>query len=687
MKIRLSLLEKFVELPAGEGHELRQLFDDLGLEVKDVAGEGADRVFTLETLAQRGDHLFALGIAREFAARSLSTIKQPQFSQDLSDRKPSFAVKNHTDKCYRYALLEMQVPPVMTLRDDIARVIGERDKDRHAMVDILNYIMLELGQPMHAFDRDKVEGEVSIVLSEQEEEIEALDGKRYKVPAGSILIRDRKKTIAVGGVIGCANSMCTVATKRVLIEAATFDPVCIRKTARAMGISTDASYLFERGADREMVLPALKRLLYLTSGVGSSESAHSLGYHYLAGPDWPARKIKLRIAQVRREMNLPRLPAMEVVTRLKYLGYLVETIDPDKEYNVTVPSWRWWNVFHESALIEDFARVHGVNRVKLELPFADCECVEPHRNETVLAAVEPVLLGNGFQEVITKAYYSAEDVQLVAALDAKLGAAHMALENALDRACSHLKVTNVLNLARVCERNHRQGISSCKVYEVGRLFEREEKTEATYAFERDVLSLAASGRWYLGDWRKPESIEELSRLFEGVLDSLGISLGVRFVVKPSSSALLHPRRQGVLSVGRTACGTFGVVHPLIAERLGLSREVLYAELDIEKLLKLLQPQKYGRPSDFPSIRKDITVKVPPDSWAGSVVKAVRELDTPDLTAVDIVDEFKKPEEDFRRISYRLTFQSTERTLEHAEVDDTFNRIISELKAQHGLELV
>jgi phenylalanyl-tRNA synthetase beta chain len=230
MKLHVRMLEKLMELPecpidtAGSS-PLRHTFDDLGLEVKGVEASG-DRgvVFTIETLANRGDHLYTLGVARELSARSLGQISIPTVAGQLSDRKTSVLVKRTTDKCSRYALLEMYIPNQMPLRNDVAVFIDEPGK-RPAIVDLLNYVQLELGQPMHAFDASKIDGEIAIDCATQVEEIEALDGKSYKVPEGSILIRDRKKIIAVAGVIGCSNSMVTESTTKVCIEAAIFDPV------------------------------------------------------------------------------------------------------------------------------------------------------------------------------------------------------------------------------------------------------------------------------------------------------------------------------------------------------------------------------------------------------------------------------------------------------------------------------
>lgn len=691
MNISLRMLERLIDLPVSDPGELRQIFDDLGLEVKDVTSRGADTVFNIETLAHRGDHLHVLGIAREFSARYLSTIKRPQLVQELPEGKPSFSVRNDTEKCLRYGLMEMQLPANMQLREDVAQVIGEADQARHPVVDLLNYVLLEIGQPLHAFDREKVEGQVTIVLSDKAEKIEALDGNTYTVPAESILIKDRKKTIAVAGVIGCANSMVTESTTRVLVESATFDPISIRKTARQMGLSTDASYLFEKGSDLEMVLPALKRLAYLATGSGSvvasAESAHVLGYHIIMGAEVKARKISLEIDQIRKAMKLPRLKAVEIITRLKYLGYLIKTVEEEKEYLLTVPSWRYWNVHYPSAVVEDFCRSHGVNRVKLSLPLQDFSYVEDPPNQVVLDRLQGALLGNGFFEVMTKSYYSAEDVDLIKQLDPASAKLHIGLKNAVDRSYSHLKVTNILHLASLLERNCRQGVAAGKVFEFARLFGVQKSKGSAYEFERDVLSIAASGRWYKYDWRKAEPFEECIALFNGVLHSVFSALGVAVEIRESAVKLLHPGIQGRFAVGRIDCGFFGAVHPLISEKLDLSHEVLFAEIDVSQLLRVMKSGAYCQPSDYPTVKKDLTLKLAERTLAAKVVKFINDMGIDDLQKVDLVDQFKKEGEDFRRVSYRLTFQSSQRTLEHSEVDSSFEKVIEQLADKHSLEIV
>lgn len=691
MRLHLSLLEKFITLPDTDPAVLRHISDDLGLEVKSIESGKTLSVLVLETLAHRGDHLSVIGIAREFSARYLSAIKYPAVVPELNDARLSLMVRKYSEDCLRYALMEMSVPENMQLRKDLEEYIENPDPEKHALVHILNYVQMELGQPMHAFDRSKVEGEIQIVNSEVEETVEALDGKTYKVPAGAILIRDRKKTLAVAGVIGCKNSMITPGCTRVLIESATFDPVSVRKTARAMGVSTDSSYLFERGADTDMVDYALKRVLHLASGgaglVKSNDVAHDLGFVDVATgiPALPSLTIQLK--RFKTAMNLPRLNDVEIVSRLKYQGYNVELTQDKKSITVKVPSWRRWSVQSAATVIEDFARAHGLNAAKPTLPPLDYEQPEPDSIDVILERIEPVLTGNGFLEVVTRSYYGAADATLIQDLDPSTEERQVTLNNSLDRGYSHLKQTNIIHAARALENYLRRGGEGARIFEVGQLFASPPPVESNFEHEHTVYSLAAAGRWNDAIWKKEEPLEEQVARFRGVIVSMFQSLGADLRFTKSEHPFLHPGRQAAMMVGKIVCGFVGTLHPKIVHALDLSREVHFAELYHMPLLNVLGDHMLQEVTDFPAVRRDVTFKVSGRAFAGDIQSRIAGMKEEFLTDVAIVDEFRKQEEEFRRVTFRLTFQSAERTLEHSEVDSSMETIISRLKERDRLEMV
>jgi len=586
MKISLDLLKQFVNIPYKEIQDLRHIADELGLEVEKIEEEMGETFFKIETLAHRGDHLSALGIAREFSAYFLTPLHPVSTLENWKPKELPIDVFVETEKCLRYALVYFSLPEKIELI-----------KSRHlenidlAIVSLLNYVTVELGQPMHAFDADKIEGNIRIVVSDCEEKIEALDGKEYIVPPHSILIKDSKKTVAVAGVIGCANSMVTDQTKSVFIESASFDPVSIRKTARKMGISTDASYIFERGSDREQVLFSLKRLLALLPPMPTS-----LFYH--AGKEKEKKTFPLHLQELRSYLHLPELLKEEVEQRLTLLGYCLDWTEADRCL-ITVPSWREWNVHTLKTIIEDFAKTYSLNRIPLDLPPLSYEIPPLSTKEEIVQRIEKSLLGNGFFEVITKSYYSHEALSLLEELNPDVRARHISIKNSLERDYSFLKNTNIIHLAKLAQENLKRDVSSFKVYEFARLFDRtplhrnklknwnldEAKAsgftrskedpyynmdplsivesrelsltpktnslaclgiDSPYSFEWDAITMAVAGRWSESEWKKPENLEEKLFLLKGTLGSLFTSLGGKLSIKKSDHPYLHPSAQASL---------------------------------------------------------------------------------------------------------------------------------------------
>ena len=249
--------------------------------------------------------------------------------------------------------------------------------------------------------------------------------------------------------------MVTATTRKVYVEAAVFEPTSVRITARAMGLSTDASHAFERGVDPEGIQLALRRLVSLAEGsagtIHGAESAHALGFTYLEGGAPEKRKVVVTLGSLRKELNLPRLEEVEVVARLKNLGYVVEAAaaGKDRELSLTVPSWRLYDVRHAQDIVEDIARSVSLNRVRTELPPLDYQMAAKNPIEALFERIRPAIVGNGFFEVITKGFYSAADVAQLESLERGITAKHIALKNSLEQSNSHMKISNVIHLTKL----------------------------------------------------------------------------------------------------------------------------------------------------------------------------------------------------------------------------------------------
>jgi phenylalanyl-tRNA synthetase beta chain len=688
MKLNLDLLQKFIDLPMQDLHEIRVLLDESGLEVDDIVEEAGQTILNIETLAQRGDHLSAQGVARELSAKLLVNLKQPKLSELPSDQPAKIQLIVKTDKCYSYGLLDIQFSTGFSLDSQVSKYLLNVPEDRPALVSYLNYVQMELGQPMHAFDYNKVEGEIKVILSDCEQEIVALDGKTYKVPADSLLITDRKKVIAVAGVIGCANSMVDQNTTRALVESACFDPILVRKTARRMGLSTDASYVFERGADPEGYVSGLRRLLFLLENASSVDESwvHALGYSYHHSNLLTPKTIKFDLEMLRQQIAAPRLKALEITSRLKHLGFAVQSDDKDRNISVVVPSWRYWNCENQSVILEDFARSHGLNAIKLELPIAEVDRPQLSAMQKFIAAVEPVLVGSGLSEVVTRSYYSAQQVQWLEALNPGISDRHVQIANAIDSGYSHLRISNIIHHAQLAERSFRQGVSSVKIYELNRVFSKQKFEDASYEHETNVLALAISGRWYDNSWKREPETSELVAHTKGLVDTLCAALGLKIELHSAEYAFFHPSCQAEVFVDQKCIGRFGLLHPLLKDHLALTNEVVFAELYVDSILSLKASKSSAEINNYPAIKRDLTLKLPKKFFASEVCRNLEKLQIQDLIEIAISDDFQKSGEGFRRTTFKLVFQALDTTLQGSEVDQRMQKIISLLSSKFDLEL-
>jgi phenylalanyl-tRNA synthetase beta chain len=468
-----------------------------------------------------------------------------------------------------------------------------------------------------------------------------------------------------------------------------------------MGISTDASYFFERGVDPEGIPFALKRFIHLAGGsagaVGTVDGAHALGYTYSESHVAEKRKVNVSLSSIRAQMNLPRLEEVEIAARLKNLGYGIELLQEgkDKVFSLQVPSWRLWDVTSSDDVLEDVARSMSFSRVKAELPSLDYVTPEKNPVEIISERVRSSILGQGFVEVISKVFYTGEEASALETLSPKTKGHHVTIKNALEQGNSHLKITNAIHMGRIISANRKRGVLAPKIYEQCRVFakpaelpsdEPRERAPLDYNLERDVLCFAAGGRWSDNDFRKGEPLEESVRSFIGAVSMVVRSLGAKPSISKSENPLFHPGIQGSVKAGRAIVGVIGVIHPTIQEMCDSKEPILYCELELEPLYRSISEPKAPAVSDLPAIRRDFTLQIPTNEQCAKIVRYLTEGSYAALEEVSIVDDFKRDGESFRRVTYRLKFQLVERTLQHEEVDKTVEGIISDLSSKHGIEL-
>jgi phenylalanyl-tRNA synthetase beta chain len=696
VRVGLDVLRRFVDLPA-DAHQVRVLLDECGLEVKRVEHDGVDTCFTLELLANRGDHYCYEGLARELHGRTGAAFR-PLAPPPLTVGPSPVPVRIETELCsvYTTTLLEGQGGALAPVH---LRALTASGLDSiSAAVDATNLANLELGQPTHAFDAETLEGAVCVRLSRPGESAWPLFAAGpVELPANTIVIADDRKILGIAGVIGCEESKATAATRRLLVESATFDPVAVRKASRALQLSTDASARFERGADPARPLTGAARVAELLGTVGWK----TVGPSGQAGA-WtdPQRTIALHPDRVRAFLAL-QLSDDELAERLARYGFAAERSPREAPLAVRVPPWRLWDVSLVADLYEEVAKSVGYAAIPAGLPAIDRGAL-PSADEDRRTRVEEVLLGAGFYEVFTDGFYGRDVFsKLGLAADEPLGD-HLATTNAMDRGYALLKNNTLHQAIEAVAVNERRKTSDVKLFEFTRTFHpvrsRISATgttgrEASPCEERSVLWLAVAGRdrekaWH--DTSRPADVWFL----RGLLTELGVTLGRELSLAHAADSahplarFLHPGRRAVIRVGGEPVGILGEVHPAVARRYKLkAARPCFVELDWPALCRPGARPRYVEPPQTQALVRSLALELPTPLEAGDVAQAIRTAGPTWLERVAIVDLYAPPPAEgsppVRSVTYELQFSNPDASRTADEVNAAVDGILDAVLASFG----
>jgi len=706
MKILERHLRDYIDLPSG-ARAVRDLLDDIGIEVKRIAPSQHGDVYTVELLANRGDHASYAGIAREVCGRTGSPIRLPAITE-LQVGDAPWEVRIESPACLRYSLTLLErvaapSPLPATLRHIIEATGGHTVGPE---VDATNLANLELGQPTHAFDADTIVGAVTVRAARAGETcLPLFQQTRVPVPEGALVIADDEKILAVAGVIGCDESKTTDATKRILLESATFEPVSVRKTARAMGIQTDSSARFERGSDPSMVIPGAGRVVYLLE---SSADYRRVGATALVG-DWvnPNRILPVNIPAAGNFLVYP-LSDSDVRERLTRYGFEVSPTwpmwseegwtTPDNLEDawrsslrhsvlVRVPAGRLWDVETSQDLYEELAKSIGYNATPETLPPVDKGGL-PSDAERNKAIVEQVLVGNGFFEVFTDGFYGRVVRERLGITEGHPLWAHVETQNALERGYSLLKNNTLAQAIDTVDANLRVRNADIRAYEWTRTFHPDPTAENGVCRERKVLWAVGNARKETGNWSDREP--SLVWLMSGLVEELGATLGLPLTVGEADPTAplygcLHPGRQGSVLLNGRRVGVLGEIHPTVVRNYKIKQDrPCYLEIDSDVLTSGRRPT-FMEPDDVhPSVRS-LAFTLPGTVRAGAIAEHMRRSGPPWLTHVDIVDLFSHVADGtpVRTVTFELTYSNQAAARSADEVNAASEYLIDAVAQRFG----
>jgi phenylalanyl-tRNA synthetase beta chain len=703
VKILVSWLKEYVDAPVS----IDQLAKDLtmrGFEVasvEPVADDPDDAVIDFEITANRPDCLSVLGMAREVAVRYGVPLRSPVSAFGLGpsalDAKVSGTrhpapgelrvTVERPDLCPLYcaAIVDVTIGPSPAWLAKRLTLSGVRSINN--IVDVTNYVLLEVNQPLHAFDFDTIrDRHLTIRTARGGETLTTLDGIARPLAEDMLVIADAGGAQAVAGVMGGAATEIGPATRTIALESAYFEPTQVRRTRRRLNLSTEASYRFERGIDPEMPAQALRRAVQLIAQIDAGTSRD--GQVVVAAPSSAPRRVRLRWPRIARVLGM-EVPAVEVESILTSLGFHPSALEGDESadrqqqatWEVTVPGWRG-DVTREEDLIEEVARCAGYDRLPVTFP---APAAPPARTAPRLvrdARVRDVLVGAGFAEAVTFTF-----IERAAA--APFDDAPIAIANPLSELFTVLRPSLLPGVVDSLSHNRRREQHDIRLFEVGTRFTR------THGESRSV-AVAWTGAAAAEHWSGSGRLVDLYDML-GVVQRIAETLRVRIDVEAGDHPALQPGRGARLVVtgrdARVEVGWAGQLAPAIADARGLpaTEAIFVGELDLDLAAPDFDPdhQAVMQPLPrHPSVVRDLSIVLPADLPAARVRGTIHASAPPTLVSVREFDRYqgKSLPDGKVSLSLRLTFRAAERTLTDAEVQHATDAILAALAAEHGATL-
>ncbi len=678
MKLSLSWLEEFLpHVPPTQ--QLAQLLTDLGVEVEGEEKFGSDTILHLALTPNLGHAMGVRGLAREIAAATsqLIKLKRPSSLTGAASSRFTIQIADAT-LCPRYSCCEVvgvKVGPSPRWLKGRLEASGLRSINN--VVDAANYIMWELGQPMHTFDAERLTGQqIGVRASDKVEKLTTLDSVTRELPAGTLLIWDEKSPIALAGVMGGLESSVSERTTHLLLESAQFDPSAVRRTMRGLGLRTDSGARFERGIDPLGVEEALLRLAALIVEVAGGKASQVVSKQMV-----PYQPIEITLRPKRLNQLLgTSLSSGEVNGLLSRLGMKVIE-GSDEKLLVTPPSFRS-DIKIEIDLVEEVARLYGYNNLPLS--------TAPHRTGTLPHAgaydlenrVRWRMIASGMQEWITCDLISPSEASSLLGHGLKeSNLIHVLHPSSIDQ--SVLRTSLLPGMLASLRHNLDRSIKDLAAFEVGKIHFRQREDQGEQFLETTMLACLLTGE-SSPDMLRSEAREVDLLDLKGIIEQLLHFFHLEsFSFQPSDHPLLHPHRQVELRAGEFALGVLGELHPESLRAARIDKRVYFAELSLKELQRARKKECRVQPlSSHPASERDVTLTLPQERPYGELVKRLEKERFPLLERAWLLDLYEggKVPQGMRNITLRLRYRHPERTLSFEEVEEQHAAVLSFLRA-------
>ncbi len=664
-----------VELYPHVGKEGLLIFNEeypVGSDVKPILGID-DTVMDFEVLANRPDCLSVWGIARETAVALGTQFNKPEITVKEADGDIHDHVKVEvldSDLCPRYMARVVKnvrvAPSPMWLRKYLN---GAGMRSINNVVDITNFIMLETGHPMHAFDLDMVEGNHIIVRRAVEgEHITTLDGKQHDLTPGQLVICDAVKPACVAGVMGGEESEITEKTHTMMFECAVFDRAATRVTSRALGIRTESSGRFEKGVSVKTVEEAMNRACQMINELDAGDVVPGVIDLY---PNPAEEKVITASCQRIARRTGVDIPADDIVRILKDLHFGVER-DGDT-LTVTVPDYRQ-DVEGEADLSEEALRVYGYSHIPGTLLRGDTTPGGRSDRMRLKDEISRVLTGMGFYEIMKFSFVSPKQIEKLGLPEGDARLNTLAIRNPLGEDTSVMRTTLAPDMLSTLALNMNHGNEDARLYEVAATFDPLNRTEENLPTETQWLSLGMHG--------KNADFFALRGVVERLLEHLGITCQITAGAEPYH----HPGRCATLTCGETVVCTIGEVHPDVREKFDMPSRAIIAEVNLAAVALLRKPMGAVKPMPrYPAVTRDLSLVMDESTQVGPLMADMAKAGGAMLEDAKMFDVYRSAQlgENKKSVAFSFVFRGADRTLTDAEISKAMEKILKAAAEKHN----
>ncbi len=672
---------------SGEGLLIIPEDAPLGIDLREVY-DLSDVVLDLDSTPNRADLLSVSGIARELGVILQTAVTQWPIEKTEIGHDTHFPVKiSCDDLCQRYAGRIIQDVNTQAKTPDwmIDKLARSDIRSLGPVVDITNFVMLELGQPMHGFDFDKLEGGIEVRNAKQGEKLILLDGKEVTLRADTMVIADESKALALAGIMGGEESAVGDTTKNIYLESAFFVPNKIMGKARTYGLHTDSSHRFERGVSPDLQVKALERATNLILSVCGGSVGPIVD---VVAKDELHKKstIDFKRSQIKRHLGI-EVDDVRVVDILERLECKVDT-DNDNDINnngwkVTPPIFRF-DLATPEDLVEEIARIYGYDNIPAVLRPMKPLIALPSEEQVRESTLQNILVERGYQEAITYSFVPSEIEGLLAPDQQQIK-----LSNPISEELSIMRSTLWSGLIPALDKNVKRQQSRVRLFECGLTFV---KSESGLPDQRKKMAGVITGSLYTEQWGESSRDVDFYDLKGDVEALLAEASAQNFVFEKSDHKALHPGQSAkILSVTKQGeakeVGVFGALHPNLEKKLSLDQTVFVFEMDLD-LISIKKLPAYSGLSPYPSVRRDLALLIKQDVSYAQIDKVLKNSQIDALLENFVFDvyEGENVESGQKSLALGLIFQDFSRTLEEQEISTYIEKIVSALKQQVGAVL-